>query len=222
MKPIKPNLKVCVKLRTRSKIVVKHALHWLSVQGKLYSRGIPQLLIVALLLFPIAYFTGKHIEACLQIIALFALRYKFPKTYHADTTMKCTFLTLSIGYLAIPSVLPTSVALFSAVFVSFVIALLSWVAQEFIDRKKKITKLEKEVQNREFSLYDCNKTEFVAYCLSKNVRRDRVEYVWDILRSEESVIALADKYFVEPETITQDRWRYKKKLINPIDKTADK
>lgn len=217
MKPIKPNSKICVKLRTRSKIVVKHALHWLSVQGKLYSRGIPQLLIVALLLFPVAYFTDKYIEACFQIIALFALRYKFYKTYHADTTLRCTFLTLSIGYLAIPRVLPTNVALFSAVFVSFIIAFLSWVAQEFIDRQKKITKLEKEAQSREFSLYDCTKDEFAAYCLSKKVRRDRVEYVWDILRSSTSVVDLADKYYVEPQTILQDRWRYKKKL-NPIDK----
>lgn len=219
MKPIKPNLKVCVKLRTRSKIVVRHALHWLSVQGKLYSRGIPQLLIVALLLFPIAYFTDKYIEACFQIIALFALRYKFPKTYHADTTMKCTFLTLSIGYLAIPSVLPTSVALFSAVFVSFIIAFLSWVAQEFVDRQNKITKLEKEAQSREFSLYSCTKDEFTAFCLTHNVRNDRVEYVWDLIRGMDNNNDLADKYFVEPQTIKQDRWRYKKKFAKFVDKS---
>ena len=220
MKPIKLNSKVCVKLRTRSKIVCMHALHWLSVQGKLYLRGIPQLLIVALLLFPIVYFTDKYIEACFQIIALFALRYKFPKTYHASTTMRCTFLTLSIGYLAIPRIQPLSLVLFSSVIVGFLIAFLSWLAQEFVDRKKKITELEKEEQP--FSIYSCSKTEFYAYCLEKRVRRDRIGYVWDILRSEESVVALADKYFVEPETITQDRWRYKNKLINPIDKTADK
>ena len=32
-----------------------------------------------------------------------------------------------------------------------------------------------------------------------------------------SVVYLAEKYYVEPQTILQDRWRYKKKL-NPIDK----
>ena len=50
-----------------------------------------------------------------------------------------------------------------------------------------------------------------------------MEYVWDILRSDASVIDLADKYYVEPQTIKQDRWRYKKKLLaidmkNTIDK----
>lgn len=212
------NLTKCsLTLRTRSKIVVKHALHWLSVQGKLYSRGIPQLLIVALLLFPIAYFTDKYIEACFQIIALFALRYKFYKTYHADTTLRCTFLTLSIGYLAIPRVLPISVALFSSVFVSFVLAFLSWIAQEFVDRQKKITKLEKEAQSREFSLYDCTKDEFISFCLKSKVRHNRIEYVWDIIRGTEQDEDIAARYFVDPQTIKQDRWRYKKKLQKYID-----
>lgn len=218
------NLTKCLLiLRTRSKIVLKYALHWLTVQGKLYIRGVWQLLLIAFLLIPVAYFTDKYIEACFQIVALFALRYKFEKTYHASTTMRCTFLTLSIGYLAIPRILPLSLVLFSSVFIGFLIAFLSWLAQEFIDRKKKITKLEKEVQSREFSLYDCTKDEFTSYCLSKKVRRDRVEYVWDILRSDTSVVDLADKYYVEPQTIKQDRWRYKKKLLaidmkNTIDK----
>lgn len=202
--------KCLLKLQTRSKIVVKYALHWLSVQGKLYLKGVPQMLLVALLLLPIIYFTDKYIEACFQVIALFALRYKFPTTYHAKTTMRCTFLTLTIGYLAIPRVLPLSIALFSAIAVSFIIAFLSWLAQDIIDRKKTVKELEDKVY--EFSLYDCTQDEFIAHCLNNGVRRDRIAYVWDILRSDIPVVDLADKYCVEPQTILQDRWRYKKKL----------
>lgn len=202
--------KCLLKLQTRSKIVVKYALHWLSVQGKLYLKGVPQMLLVALLLLPIIYFTDKYIEACFQVIALFALRYKFPTTYHAKTTMRCTFLTLTIGYLAIPRVLPLRIALFSAIAVSFIIAFLSWLAQDIIDRKKTVKELEDKVY--EFSLYDCTQDEFIAHCLNNGVRRDRIAYVWDILRSDIPVVDLADKYYVEPQTILQDRWRYKKKL----------
>lgn len=207
--------KCLLTLRTRSKIVCKYALHWLSVQGKLYLRGVPQLILVGALLFPVAYFTDKYVEAIFQIAALFALRYKFPKTYHASTTARCTFLTLSIGYLAIPHILPIHSCLFSGIVVGFIIAFLSWLAQEFIDKKKKVTQLEKEAENIvcQFSLYGCTKDEFYSYCRSKGVRNDRIEYVWDILRSELSVNELSDKYFVEPQTIKQDRWRYKKKLL---------
>lgn len=94
------------------------------------------MLLVGALLFPIAYFTGKYLEACFQIIALFSLRYKFPKTFHAKTTMQCTFVTLSIGYIAIPSTAYLSVNLFSSILVSFSIAYISWFVQDYIDRKK--------------------------------------------------------------------------------------
>lgn len=209
--------KCALKIQARSKIVVKHALHWLSVQGKLYLRAMPQFVIVAVLLFPVAYFTEKYIEACFQIIALFALRYKFPKTYHSETTMRCTFLTLSIGYLAIPRVLPTNVALFGAVFVSFVIAFLSWLAQEFIDRKERITELEAAPVPEPLSFMTCSREEFDILCINNGIKPNRIEYVWDLLRGKISTSEMMDKYCVAEKTISQDRWRYKKKFSNPID-----
>ncbi len=214
-------MKECLlKLQTRSKIVCKYALHWLSVQGKLYIKSAYQYIIIALLLFPIVYFTDKYIEACFQIIALFALRYKFPKTYHASSTMKCTFLTLTIGYLAIPRILPINIALFSSIAISFIIAFLSWLAQDIIDKKNKITELENK--KNEFSLYDSTKDEFIAHCFNKGIRQDRIEYVWDILRSQMSFQELATKYYLEYETIKHDRWKYKKKLLNHIDNKKQK
>ena len=137
MKQKRQNMKKCLlRLQIKSKLLCDYALHWLSVQGKIYYKGIPQLLLVGVLLFPIAYFTDKYIEACFQIIALFSLRYKFPKTFHAKTTMQCTFITLSIGYIAIPSTAFLSTTLFSSICISFIIAYISWFVQEFIDRKK--------------------------------------------------------------------------------------
>lgn len=202
--------KCWLKLRTRSKIVCEYALHWLSVWGKLYLRGVPQLLLVAALLLPVAVLTGKYVEACFQIASLFALRYKFPKTYHAKTTARCTFLTLSIGYLAIPHILPLHNCLFSSIAVGFIIAFLSWLAQEFIDRAKKI----KQLETPELTIYTCSRDEFSAFCLQNKIRNERVEYVWDLIRGDESVNELADKYCVEPQTIKQDRWRFKKKFGN--------
>lgn len=202
------NLKTrLLKLQTRSKIVIAHALRWIEVWGRVYLRGVPQLILVALLLVPVVYLSGRYIEAFFQIIALFALRYKFPKTYHAKTTMRCTFLTLTIGYIAIPSTLPLNTVLFSSIFVSFVIAFLSWAAQEFIDRRQ---------QHKEFSIYSCSRDEFNSFCLEKGIRRDRLEYVWDLFRSELGTNALSDKYFVAPQMIKQDRWRYKKKLSQTL------
>lgn len=107
-------------------------------------------------------------------------------------------------------------SLFSSIAISFAIAFLSWIAQEFIDRAKKISDLEKP----KFSLYTCSHDEFTVFCLKNKVRNDRVEYVWDLIRGSGNNNELADKYFVEPQTIKQDRWRYKKKFANVLDKTT--
>lgn len=166
---------------------------------------------------PVAYFSGKHIEAVFQILALFCLRYKFHKTYHADTTMTCTFLTLSIGYLAIPRVRSVSLALFSGVVVSFIIAFLSWAAQEFVDRKKRISELESAPTAVSIPYSSCSREEFDMICASYGVKPSRNEYVWDLLRSKLSTADMMDKYCIEEKTVIQDRWRYRKKFANPID-----
>lgn len=44
-----------------------------------------------------------------------------------------------------------------------------------------------------------------------------LEYVWDLLRGKISTSEMMDKYCVAEKTISQDRWRYKKKFSNPID-----
>lgn len=118
----------------KSKIYFAYLFKDFSIKGKLYLRGLPQLLFILLALFPIVFITGKYVEVVFQIMALLLLRYKFPKTYHASTTLKCTLLTLTIGYIAIPQILPFSQSLFSVILISFAIAYLSWLAQEMIDR----------------------------------------------------------------------------------------
>ena len=77
-----------------------------------------------------------------------------------------------------------------------------------------------ELKTPRFSLYTCSHDEFTAFCLKNKVRNDRVEYVWDLIRGSGNNNELADKYFVEPQTIKQDRWRYKKKFANVLDKTT--
>lgn len=69
-------------------------------------------------------------------------------------------------------------------------------------------------QGQTFSIYECSKDEFVARCFIKGVRADKIDYVWDIIRGQYTVDELSRKYFLEPETIRHDRWKFKKKLKN--------
>lgn len=196
---------------TRTKIALKSALHWFSVQGKLYIKGLPSLFFVVVLIAPCVLITGKYIEAVMQIVALLFLRYKFDKTFHAKKTLICTFITLSVAYIAIPSVVNVSSNLFSGILVSFAIAFASWLAQEFVDRGKIIADFQ-EKKEPEFRPELCTPDELSARCRLKKIRQDRIEYVCDLFLSTMSNKELADKYFVERTTILQDRWRFRNRL----------
>ena len=60
--------------------------------------------------------------------------------------------------------------------------------------------------------YSCSKEDFIKHCLDKGIRKDRIEYAWDLIRGELTSTQLAGKYCVEIETIHQDRWRFRTKL----------
>lgn len=129
-------MKRCLTATSKLKILTSYVLFNIRLNYKLYLRALPQYIFVALCVAPCLYITQKYVEAVFQFLALLFLRYKFPKTYHCNTTSKCLFLTLTIAYLAIPRILPLASSLLSGIIVSFVIAFLSWAAQELIDRRK--------------------------------------------------------------------------------------
>lgn len=129
-------MKRCLTATSKLKILTSYVLSNIRLNYKLYLRALPQYIFVAICVAPCLYITQKYVEAVFQFLALLFLRYKFPKTYHCNTTSKCLFLTLTIAYLAIPRILPLASSLLSGIIVSFVVAFLSWAAQELIDRRR--------------------------------------------------------------------------------------
>lgn len=160
-----------------------------------------------------AFLLDKHIEAIFLFVTYVCVRYRFPKTFHHKNTYWCVFWSILSFWLCILTILPIHLSILSSVVVGLLLCYILYKVQDAIDIKEENARLKEEINTKkEFSLYSCSREEFETYCLEHKVRRDRIEYVWDILRSTASVNELADKYFVEPQTIKQDRWRYKKRL----------
>ena len=61
-------------------------------------------------------------------------------------------------------------------------------------------------------VYSCSREDFTTCCLNKGIRKDRIDYVWDLIRSDLTAVQIANKYMVAIDTIHQDRWRYRSKL----------
>lgn len=172
---------------------------------------------IFLMIGAFAFLLDKHIEAIFLFVSYVFLRYKFPTTFHHPNAYWCVFWSIISFWLCIVATLPLNLSILSSIIVALVLCYILFKIQQSLDIREENKKLKEELdKSKQFSIYDCSKDEFIAYCLNNKVRRDRIDYVWDILRSQMSVNDLADKYVVEPSTIKQDRWRYKKKL-NKVD-----
>lgn len=66
--------------------------------------------------------------------------------------------------------------------------------------------------NKKFDIAKCTREEFECRCLERHIKRHRIDYAYDLLKTDSTPQELADKYYVAIDTIYQDRWRYTNKL----------
>ena len=168
---------------------------------------------IFLMIFAFAFLFGKHIEAIFLFVSFVFLRYKFPTTFHHNSTYWCVFWSIFSFWVCIVAVLPLQYSILSGAVVELILCFILYKVQDYTDVKNAL----KEARTPKISIYSCSKDEFVSICLESKVRHNRIEYVWDIIRGTEQDEDVANRYFVDPQTIKQDRWRYKKKLQKYID-----
>ena len=53
---------------------------------------------------------------------------------------------------------------------------------------------------------------FEMKCIKRGIKRDRVDYVYDLLMSKLKTNEIADKYCIAIDTVYQDRYKFRKIL----------
>lgn len=89
---------------------------------------------------------NKWIEGIMFCIAHTAIRTAFDKQFHFNTTAYCLSLTLAIIWFAIPITLPLATSLLSSIPVAFLICFFGYLAQDRLDKAKKIKELRLHIQ----------------------------------------------------------------------------
>ena len=117
---------------------------------------------------------NKWIEGIMFCIAHTAIRTAFDKQFHFNTTAYCLTLTLAIIWFAIPITLPLAVSLLSSIPVAFLICFFGYLAQDRLDKAKKIRELNKH--NRELldkimhkDIFTMSEEELYAHCRSRGL-----------------------------------------------------
>lgn len=106
-----------------------------------------QLLLVVAFLLLFAWIFNKYIECVMFCIAHQVIRTSFRKQYHLQETYLCLFLTLSIAWFGISTMLPMAVSVLSSIPLVFIICLLGYVAQDRVDCRILNVKLQGELDS---------------------------------------------------------------------------
>lgn len=93
-----------------------------------------------------AWIFDKWIESTMLCIAHTAVRTAFDKQFHFNTTAYCLSLTLAIIWFAIPITLPLATSLLSSIPIAFLICFVGYLAQDRLDKIRKIRKLNKRIR----------------------------------------------------------------------------
>ena len=170
-----------------------------------------------------AFICNKWIEAFSLLVSFFALRYKFDTTYHCSTTGMCTFLSISIFWLAIPLELRIEYSFLFGILVAFVICLICYLVQVYVDNsnllKEKDAQIEylcKKLHNyAKIDLYSMNEEELRNYARSRGLSEIIIDtlilkilhnYKWiDIMRERnysKTAIRYHKKQIIEKLDIT--------------------
>lgn len=184
-------------------IILSHYFDGSGVKLKLYARQLPAYILVLAIILPSVLITGKYIESVFQIIAFLILRYKFDTTYHAQSSIVCFFITITVGILAVILMFSLNSSLLSCLLMALFITFVSWLVQHLIDLQK----------SQPFDLYNCTREEFMAQCRQANLSNESVEIAVGYLFDKNMTLQdIADKYNIDYYSAKQRVRRIRRKL----------
>lgn len=120
---------------------------------------------------------NKWIEGIMFCIAHTAIRTAFDKQFHFNTTAYCLSLTLAIIWFAIPITLPLVTSLLSSIPIAFLICFFGYLAQDRLDKAKKIRELKSHIQEllnkiMHKDIFAMTEEELYEHCRSKGLSEE--------------------------------------------------
>ena len=133
---------------------------------------VPTYIVVFCSIFLCAWIFNRWIEAILFCIAHTCIRNSFDKQFHFNKTAYCICLTLAIIWFSIPITLPLATSLLSSIPISFLICFFGFLAQDRIDIRQDVERLQKystqllmQLQSKTVKdIYAMNEDELYEHC----------------------------------------------------------
>ena len=190
-------------MTVKLEVLLAHYFDGFGVKLKVYARQLPVYLLVLAIILPFVVVTGKYIESIFQILAFLILRYKFDTTYHAQSSIACFFITITVGILAVVLMFSLNSSLLSCLLTALFITFVSWLVQHLIDLHK----------SKPFDLDNCTREEFVSQCRQANLSNESMEIAVGYLFDKNITLQdIADKHNIDYYSAKQRVRRIRRKL----------
>ena len=133
----------------------------------------------------VGYFSNRLLEAVVLLCIFSFIRTAFHKTFHfVNNDWLCFGFSCIMFNIAIPNTIPFSISLFGCVITSFVIGLVSFKIQDYLDLK----------YVRERTLFDLPKDELLSFMANSTLspeEKDAIQYkIIDKLKGDEFYCAM--------------------------------
>lgn len=112
---------------------------------------------------------NKWIEGVMFCISHIVIRRAFEKQFHLNTTALCMSFTLAVIWFAIPYTFSIAVSLLSSIPIAFLICLLGFILQDYVDIKK-------QKQRTLFELPKDKLLEYMGNSLLTLEEKDAIQY----------------------------------------------
>lgn len=152
------------------------------------------------------YFNDKLLETAFLFGCYIMLRFLTPKTFHSNNFYRCIFWSIVMFNLAIPMTLPLSISLFASVVMGYVISLVLYYIQDYIDLKIE------DKKRKMFNIKTSTEDELIARCISKCFNQQDIEQCVIIFKSGLKGDALYKKLCYCERQVKNLRKKYKKLL----------
>lgn len=167
-------------------------------------RTLPYHIIVFGSVFITATLFHKYIEAACYLTAFFAIRYKFPRTFHCDRILQCMIVTNVMFAISITMCPNIQSQIFSSVVLGY---LECWILYLLQTKKLYLKSLQPS-----FSLDTCTEEQLLERCKQLRFNEENTWLAVELFIKRTKHSELADKLCVQEKSITTRKQRLKAKL----------
>jgi predicted membrane protein len=181
-------------------------------------------LILAIAVSVIAIFLpsllfNKWVEGIVFFVCHWVIREQFKRQYHHVIPAMCRLITGVVFFFVVSFILPFTLSLLSAIPINYFVGWVGFTKRTADYYEVKYNELKYEIEkSKEFSADNCTEEQLVSRCRELGMKGEQIDLAIEFFIKKTPRKELAEKYFIEADSIKKRKQRMRTKLNN-IDKS---